>query len=251
MVYRLREMAQTHKINIIGGSHVTRIASGHVRNIAYVALRDGTMHAQEKIHPTPDERSVWNVEGGDAIHLIENRSRARGSAHLLRQRVPGACPPCHRHGRAYSLRAVLHRHAPGHLRVRYCCQAGAVENQCYVVTAGNVGTLMGVENMELQYAQSAILTPSDHPFARDGIAAEASENVEWRSSPISIWGCSIGRARRVPCAIWATAGRTSTAACGRVRAETASGLGVHGPQPVRVEMLVVRQHGAVDRLRAF
>jgi predicted amidohydrolase len=32
--------------------------------------------------------------------------------------------------------------------------------------------------MDVQYAQSCILTPCDFPFARDGIAAEASENIE-------------------------------------------------------------------------
>jgi predicted amidohydrolase len=38
--------------------------------------------------------------------------------------------------------------------------------------------LPGVDNMDVQYAQSCILTPCDFPFARDGIAAEASENIE-------------------------------------------------------------------------
>ena len=44
--------------------------------------------------------------------------------------------------------------------------------------SGNVGNLPGVDNMDIQYAQSCILTPCDFPFARDGIAAEASENIE-------------------------------------------------------------------------
>ena len=57
-------------------------------------------------------------------------------------------------------------------------QARAIENQLYVVTAGNVGNLPGVANMDVNYAQSAIITPCDFPFARDGLAAEASENVE-------------------------------------------------------------------------
>ena len=65
-----------------------------------------------------------------------------------------------------------------YLRVRYCCQARAVENQCYVVMSGNVGNLPGVENMDIQYAQSCILTPCDFPFARDGIAADTTPNVE-------------------------------------------------------------------------
>ena len=43
----------------------------------------------------------------------------------------------------------------GYLRVRYCCQARAVENQCYVVISGNVGNLPGVDNMDIHYAQSA------------------------------------------------------------------------------------------------
>jgi predicted amidohydrolase len=32
--------------------------------------------------------------------------------------------------------------------------------------------------MDVQYAQSAIFTPSDLVFARDGIAAEATPNIE-------------------------------------------------------------------------
>ena len=66
----------------------------------------------------------------------------------------------------------------GYMRVRYCAQARAIENQCFVVMSGNVGNLPNVANMDIQYAQSCILTPCDFPFARDGIAAEASENVE-------------------------------------------------------------------------
>ncbi len=65
-----------------------------------------------------------------------------------------------------------------YLRVRYCCQARAVENQIYVAMAGNVGNLPGVENMDIQYAQSCILTPCDFPFDRDGVAADTTPNVE-------------------------------------------------------------------------
>jgi len=44
--------------------------------------------------------------------------------------------------------------------------------------SGNVGNLPGVENMDIQYAQSCILTPCDFPFSRDGIAADTTPNVE-------------------------------------------------------------------------
>jgi predicted amidohydrolase len=35
-----------------------------------------------------------------------------------------------------------------------------------------------VENDDVHYAQSGVYTPSDVSFARDGIAAEASPNIE-------------------------------------------------------------------------
>jgi predicted amidohydrolase len=41
-----------------------------------------------------------------------------------------------------------------------------------------VGNLPDTENMDIQYAQSAVLSPSDFPFARDGILVEASVNTE-------------------------------------------------------------------------
>jgi len=66
----------------------------------------------------------------------------------------------------------------GYLRVRYCAHARAIENQVYVAMAGNVGNLPDVQNMDINYAQAAVLTPSDFAFARDGIAAESDSNEE-------------------------------------------------------------------------
>lgn len=66
----------------------------------------------------------------------------------------------------------------GYLRVRYCAQARAVENQIYTVISGTVGNLPQAVNMDIQYAQSAIFAPSDFEFARDGIVGEANANLE-------------------------------------------------------------------------
>ncbi|MBE7504446.1 MAG: hypothetical protein HS113_29970, partial [Verrucomicrobiales bacterium] len=66
----------------------------------------------------------------------------------------------------------------GYLRVRYCAQARAIENQVYVALAGNVGNLPDVHNMDVQYGQACVLTPSDFAFARDAIKAEAEANEE-------------------------------------------------------------------------
>jgi predicted amidohydrolase len=65
-----------------------------------------------------------------------------------------------------------------YLRVRYCAQARCIENHVFVALAGNVGNLPDVDNMDVQYAQSGILTPSDIQFDRDAIAAECTPNIE-------------------------------------------------------------------------
>jgi predicted amidohydrolase len=66
----------------------------------------------------------------------------------------------------------------GYMRVRHCAQARAIENECYVVIAGAVGNLPNVNNMDIQYAQSALLTPSDFPFPTNGVKAETTPNTE-------------------------------------------------------------------------
>ncbi len=44
--------------------------------------------------------------------------------------------------------------------------------------AGCVGNLPFVDNVDIHYAQSGIFTPADFSFARDGIAAECTANIE-------------------------------------------------------------------------
>jgi predicted amidohydrolase/GNAT superfamily N-acetyltransferase len=177
-VDRLRQMAISYSVNIIGGSHPTRTEDGDIQNVAYVFLRDGSVHAQEKIHPTPDEREIWNIKGGDAIDIIETDCGPIGVLVCYDSEFPELARRLVDQGARILFVPFCTDSRQGYLRVRYCCQARAVENQCYVVTAGNVGNLPDVENMDLQYAQSAVFTPCDYPFARDGIAAECSENVE-------------------------------------------------------------------------
>ncbi len=178
LIERFREMAISHHVNIIAGSHPTRTEDGDIQNVAYVFLRDGSVHAQEKLHPTPDERYWWNIKGGDRVETIQTDCGPVGVLICYDSEFPELARRLADQGARILFVPFCTDTRQGYLRVRYCCQARAVENQCYVVTSGNVGNLPEVENMDLQYAQSAIYTPCDYPFARDGIAAETSENVE-------------------------------------------------------------------------
>ncbi len=159
----LREMAIRFNINIIGGSHPTRVANGRVENIAYIFLRDGAVYEQPKIHPTPNEVYWWNIEGGSVLNAIETDCGPIGVLICYDSEFPELCRHLADQGVQILFVPFCTDERQSYLRVRYCCQARAVENQFYVVMSGNVGNLPSVHNMDIQYAQSCILTPCDFP----------------------------------------------------------------------------------------
>ena len=179
---RVRELfsslAVRYNINIIGGSHPTLTESGALRNICHVCLRDGSVHRQEKIHPTPNERTWWGIKGGHQAASIQTDCGPIGVLICYDAEFPELARHLVDQGALILFVPFCTDERQSYLRVRYCAQARAVENQCYVVLSGNVGNLPGVNNFDIQYAQSCILTPCDFSFARDGVAADSTPNTE-------------------------------------------------------------------------
>ncbi|MGE3778988.1 MAG: carbon-nitrogen hydrolase family protein, partial [Pirellulaceae bacterium] len=177
-VETMRELAVSYNINIIGGSHPTRMENGDIHNVAYVFGRDGAVHAQHKIHPTPSEAYWWSIKGGDSIDVINTDCGPIGVMICYDAEFPELARHLVDQGAMILFVPFCTDERRGFLRVRYCSHARAVENQCYVVMSGVVGNLPNVENMDIHYAESCILTPCDFPFARDGIAADTAPNTE-------------------------------------------------------------------------
>lgn len=173
----MSSLAVKYNINIIGGSLPTKL-EGELYNTSYIFLRDGLIHEQTKIHPTYNERYWWNIHGGDELKTIMTDCGPIAVLICYDCEFPELARHAVNQGAKILFVPFCTDQRQSYMRVRYCAQARAVENQCYVVMAGNVGNLPSVANMEIQYAQSAILTPCDFPFARDGIAADTTPNVE-------------------------------------------------------------------------
>ena len=171
-------LAVHYNINIIAGSHPTEQPNGDIHNVCYVCLRDGSIHEREKLHPTPSERNVWNITGGDSAATVQTDCGPIGVMICYDSEFPEVARHLVDQGALILFVPFCTDVREGYLRVRYCSQARAIENQCYVVLSGNVGNLPGVNNFDIQYGQSCILTPSDFPFARDGIAADSTPNIE-------------------------------------------------------------------------
>lgn len=171
------QLAIKFNINIIAGSHPTKHGDDIV-NTAMVFLRDGSVFMQDKIHPTPNEKFWWNIKGGDKLSVINTDCGPIGVLICYDSEFPELARHLADQGANILFVPFLTDERQSYNRVRYCAQARAIENQCYVAMAGNVGNLPRVQNMDIHYAQSCIISPCDFMFARDGILSDTTPNVE-------------------------------------------------------------------------
>ncbi|GAB4402557.1 MAG: bifunctional GNAT family N-acetyltransferase/carbon-nitrogen hydrolase family protein [Bacteroidia bacterium] len=172
------EFAVSYNINIVTGSMPLIDPEGHLRNVSYLCRRDGTWDFYEKIHVTPSEVSSWGMIGGDRLKIFDTDCGRVGILICYDVEFPELARLYADQGMQLLFVPFLTDTQNGYYRVRHCAQARAIENECYVAIAGCVGNLPRVNNMDIQYAQSGIFTPSDFSFPPGAIKAEATPNAE-------------------------------------------------------------------------
>ncbi|MGI1678913.1 MAG: bifunctional GNAT family N-acetyltransferase/carbon-nitrogen hydrolase family protein [Cellvibrionaceae bacterium] len=173
----MSEMAVSYNINIITGS-MPLLEDDNVFNVSYLCRRDGTLEIQRKIHITPHERRDWVIQGGNKLEVFDTDAGKIGILICYDVEFPEL-------SRLMAKQEVDILFVPywtdtknGYLRVRHCAQARAIENECYVVICGSCGNLPVVENLDVQYSQAAVFSPSDFSFPHDAIMAETTPNTE-------------------------------------------------------------------------
>lgn len=171
------EYAMSYNINIITGS-MPFLEDGVLQNIGYLCRRDGSFEMYKKIHLTPAEQSAWGMVGGDQITTYDTDCGKIGILICYDVEFPELPRLLADQGMSILFVPFMTDTQNGYTRVRSCAQARAIENECYVAIAGSVGNLPKVHNMDIQYAQSAVFTPSDFSFPSNGIKAEATPNTE-------------------------------------------------------------------------
>lgn len=177
IVEALSDMAVSYNINIVGGS-MPVVEDDRVHNVAWLLRRDGTSEKQYKIHITPGERRDWGIEGGDRLQVFETDCGRIGILICYDVEFPELSRLLAEDGMEILFVPFWTDTKNGYLRVRHCAQARAIENECYVAISGSCGNLPRVDNVDIQYAQSAVFTPSDFYFPHDGILSEAVANTE-------------------------------------------------------------------------
>jgi predicted amidohydrolase len=173
----MSQLAVSYNINVITGS-LPLLEGDTLYNASYLCRRDGTIECQKKVHITPHERRDWVIQGGDKLQVFDTDAGKVGILICYDIEFPEL-------GRMMAAEGLDIIFVPfwtdtknGYLRVRHCAQARAIENECYVVICGSCGNLPAVENLDVQYAQSAVFSPSDFAFPHDAVMSETTANTE-------------------------------------------------------------------------
>ena len=171
------QLSVSYNINIITGS-MPEMVDGKLYNVGYLCRRDGSTERFEKLHVTPDEKKCWGITGGKSLTSFDTDCGKIGVLICYDVEFPELPRLLADEGMNILFVPFLTDTQNGYSRVRYCAQARAIENECYVAIAGSVGNLPNVDNMDIQYAKSMVFTPCDFAFPTEGIKSEATPNTE-------------------------------------------------------------------------
>lgn len=177
IVARIQEYALSYNVNIISGT-MPIVEDGKLYNATYLCHRSGKTDEYRKIHITPNEKKYYGMVGGDKIQVFDTDCGKVGILICYDVEFPELSRIYADQGMQILFVPFLTDTQNGYTRVRRCAQARAIENECYVAIAGCVGNLPKVNNMDIQFAQSAVFTPSDFAFPTDAVKAETTPNTE-------------------------------------------------------------------------
>lgn len=174
---KISELAISYNVNIISGTMPVE-ENGELYNASYLMHRDGRIDEYRKIHITPNERKYYGMKGGSTIKTFDTDCGKIGLVICYDVEFPELPRILADQGMKILFVPYLTDTQNAYTRVRHCAAARAIENECYVAIAGCVGNLPGVNNMDIQYGQAAVFTPSDFSFPSNAVKGEATPNTE-------------------------------------------------------------------------
>jgi predicted amidohydrolase len=174
----MSELAKQHDIYICGGTIISREKNDDYHNDCYFFSPNGEFGVQGKLHMTRFEKEDWFIRPRRKLKIFDTDFGRCAVNICYDVEFPEVARAAAREGANILIVPSCTDDRQGFLRVRYCAQARAIENQIYVIHSGTVGSLPMVPAVCLNYGQAAILTPSDFHFSRDGILSEGIPNQE-------------------------------------------------------------------------
>lgn len=179
IVETLASLARKNKMIIVGGTLPGfNEDKSKILNKSYVCAPNGEYGIQTKLHMTRFEKEEWFVSAGTKLRIFDSSIGKFAVTICYDVEFPEIARAAARLGAQFLIVPSCTDDRHGYLRVRYCAQARAIENQMYVIHSSTVGSLPMVPAVSLNYGQAAIYTPSDFSFSRDGLMTEGAVNQE-------------------------------------------------------------------------
>lgn len=170
------ELAVRHNLFIVSGT-MPVMREGSLYNVAHLHSPSGGTFTQDKLHLTPGERESWGMRPGRGLKVFETRFGRLAILVCYDIEFPELARAVALAGADVICVPFSTDERKAYQRVRFTAQARAVENSLFVVAAGNAGNLPARSYL-LNYARSAVFTPSDFGFPDTAVIAEADPNVE-------------------------------------------------------------------------
>ncbi len=176
----MKRLAKESGLYIVGGTLPAMDPPDDVTvyNECYLYSPSGDWDVQGKLHMTRFEKEEWIISPHKKFKVFDTALGKLAITICYDVEFPELARAAARQGANLLIVPSCTDERQGFLRVRYCAQARAIENQMYVIHACTVGSLPMVPAVSLNYGQASILTPSDFAFSRDGILAEGVANQE-------------------------------------------------------------------------
>lgn len=186
-----RRLARSLSITVCAGTHLVR-DQGRLVNRCLVVRPDGSGWTQDKLHPTPWERS-WLVEPTSRLRVAEIAGARTAVLTCYDIEFPEAARAATQAGAEILLVPSWTDDRQGFWRVRHCAHARAVEDTCAVVHAPLIGSLPTLPGFEQAVGAAGILGPCDTGTAPDGIAAAGG----WCIPEVVLADIDLGRIRQL------------------------------------------------------
>lgn len=175
---RFKKLSQKHQVIIVAGTHPFKIGK-KIINRCHVFFPNGKIMTQDKINMTRFEDEEWGVSAATnkinsfkykdknvAVLICYDSEFSNLSLKLAKQKIDLLLVP--------SCTDEIY----GYWRVRHCCEARSIENQCYTVMSSIVGGNKKFPDINGHYGMAAAFGPCDHGFPTDGVLAESPKNRE-------------------------------------------------------------------------
>ena len=169
-------MAQRHRLHILGGS-LCAVEGGQTVNRAHFATPEGRLEWQDKLIPTPYERSRMGITGGSGLSLFATDLGKIGVLICYDSEFPLLARQLVEAGADMILVPSCTDQPQGQTRVRQSARARAIESQCLVLQAPLVGRVTGCEVVDESTGRAGIFCPPDYGLPADGILAQGDTDV--------------------------------------------------------------------------